>query len=168
MKPRHTTRLSFPLAAALAALLAAPSAHAASPYTWTQNSAATQTWTTTGNWNSSNADLGPGTTTRTVMERLGLPKTLLGVDAVLDGALAGADAAPPANASAAGPEALVVAAVAFDLGSLPSDGAPSACRATLLVDEVAGILNFDSFLPALWRAGYPPGDASVVPAATST
>ena len=63
MKPRHTTRLSFPLAAALAALLAAPSAHAASPYTWTQNSAATQTWTTTGNWNSSNADLGPGTTT---------------------------------------------------------------------------------------------------------
>jgi predicted polyphosphate/ATP-dependent NAD kinase len=35
--------------------------------------------------------LGPGTTTRTVMERLGLPKTLLGVDAVRDGALAGAD-----------------------------------------------------------------------------
>jgi predicted polyphosphate/ATP-dependent NAD kinase len=35
--------------------------------------------------------LGPGTTTRTVMERLGLPKTLLGVDAVCDGALAGAD-----------------------------------------------------------------------------
>ena len=37
--------------------------------------------------------LGPGTTTRTVMERLGLPKTLLGVDAVRDGALAGADLA---------------------------------------------------------------------------
>jgi predicted polyphosphate/ATP-dependent NAD kinase len=35
--------------------------------------------------------LGPGTTTRAVMERLGLPKTLLGVDAVRDGALAGAD-----------------------------------------------------------------------------
>jgi predicted polyphosphate/ATP-dependent NAD kinase len=35
--------------------------------------------------------LGPGTTTRTVMERLGLPKTLLGVDAVRGGALAGAD-----------------------------------------------------------------------------
>ena len=35
--------------------------------------------------------LGPGTTTRTVMERLGLPKTLLGVDAVRDGELAGAD-----------------------------------------------------------------------------
>lgn len=35
--------------------------------------------------------LGPGTTTRTVMERLGLPKTLLGVDAVRDGALAGSD-----------------------------------------------------------------------------
>ena len=32
--------------------------------------------------------LGPGTTTRTVMERLGLPKTLLGVDAVRDGELA--------------------------------------------------------------------------------
>jgi predicted polyphosphate/ATP-dependent NAD kinase len=37
--------------------------------------------------------LGPGTTTRTVMERLGLPKTLLGVDAVRDGELAGADLA---------------------------------------------------------------------------
>ncbi len=35
--------------------------------------------------------LGPGTTTRTVMTRLGLPKTLLGVDVVLDGALAGRD-----------------------------------------------------------------------------
>jgi predicted polyphosphate/ATP-dependent NAD kinase len=35
--------------------------------------------------------LGPGTTTRTIMERLGLPKTLLGVDAVRDGSLAGAD-----------------------------------------------------------------------------
>ena len=35
--------------------------------------------------------LGPGTTTRTVMERLDLPKTLLGVDAVRDGELAGAD-----------------------------------------------------------------------------
>jgi predicted polyphosphate/ATP-dependent NAD kinase len=35
--------------------------------------------------------LGPGTTTRTVMERLALPKTLLGVDAVRDGALAGSD-----------------------------------------------------------------------------
>ncbi len=35
--------------------------------------------------------LGPGTTTRTVMQRLGLPKTLLGVDAVRGGELAGAD-----------------------------------------------------------------------------
>lgn len=35
--------------------------------------------------------LGPGTTTRRVMSALGLPKTLLGVDAVLDGALVGAD-----------------------------------------------------------------------------
>ncbi len=35
--------------------------------------------------------LGPGTTTRAVMERLGLAKTLLGVDAVLDRELAGAD-----------------------------------------------------------------------------
>jgi predicted polyphosphate/ATP-dependent NAD kinase len=37
--------------------------------------------------------LGPGTTTRAVMERLGLPKTLLGIDAVRDGALAGSDLA---------------------------------------------------------------------------
>ncbi len=35
--------------------------------------------------------LGPGTTTRRVMSALGLPKTLLGVDAVLDGTLVGAD-----------------------------------------------------------------------------
>jgi predicted polyphosphate/ATP-dependent NAD kinase len=35
--------------------------------------------------------LGPGTTTRTVMTRLGLEKTLLGIDAVRDGALAGRD-----------------------------------------------------------------------------
>jgi predicted polyphosphate/ATP-dependent NAD kinase len=36
--------------------------------------------------------VGPGTTTRTIMERLGLPKTLLGVDLVADGALVAADA----------------------------------------------------------------------------
>jgi len=36
--------------------------------------------------------LGPGTTTRTIMIRLGLEKTLLGVDALLGGALAAADA----------------------------------------------------------------------------
>jgi predicted polyphosphate/ATP-dependent NAD kinase len=36
--------------------------------------------------------VGPGTTTRTIMERLGLPKTLLGVDAVADGRLVVADA----------------------------------------------------------------------------
>jgi predicted polyphosphate/ATP-dependent NAD kinase len=35
--------------------------------------------------------LGPGTTTRTIMERLGLPKTLLGVDTVRRRRLAGAD-----------------------------------------------------------------------------
>lgn len=35
--------------------------------------------------------LGPGTTTRRVLRRLGLPKTLLGVDAVRDGRLVGSD-----------------------------------------------------------------------------
>lgn len=35
--------------------------------------------------------LGPGTTTRRVMTELGLPSTLLGVDAVMDGALVGSD-----------------------------------------------------------------------------
>ena len=35
--------------------------------------------------------LGPGTTTRAIAERLGLPKTLLGVDAVRDGELVAAD-----------------------------------------------------------------------------
>ena len=36
--------------------------------------------------------LGPGTTVRPIAERLGLPKTLLGVDAVLNGELVAADA----------------------------------------------------------------------------
>ena len=36
--------------------------------------------------------LGPGTTTRAIAEALGLPKTLLGVDLVRDGALVAADA----------------------------------------------------------------------------
>ncbi len=35
--------------------------------------------------------VGPGTTTRAIFQRLGLPKTLLGVDAVRDGRLAGRD-----------------------------------------------------------------------------
>ena len=63
MKPRilSTARLSLPLAAALAAL-AAP-VQAASPYTWTKNSAATQTWTTTGNWDANGVDSGPGINT---------------------------------------------------------------------------------------------------------
>ena len=57
--------------------------------------------------------LGPGTTTRTVMERLGLPKTLLGVDAVTDGELAGADLteADLVALAAAAPEARVVVTV---------------------------------------------------------
>jgi predicted polyphosphate/ATP-dependent NAD kinase len=37
--------------------------------------------------------LGPGTTVRAVAERLGVPKTLVGVDAVRDGGLVAADAA---------------------------------------------------------------------------
>jgi predicted polyphosphate/ATP-dependent NAD kinase len=36
--------------------------------------------------------LGPGTTTRTILDRLGLASTLLGVDAVVDGRLVAADA----------------------------------------------------------------------------
>ena len=42
--------------------------------------------------------LGPGTTTRRVLRHLGLDGTLLGVDAVLDGKLAGRDLAGPALA----------------------------------------------------------------------
>ena len=57
--------------------------------------------------------LGPGTTTRTVMERLGLPKTLLGVDAVRDGALAGADLTEGEllELAAAAPRAYIVVTV---------------------------------------------------------
>jgi predicted polyphosphate/ATP-dependent NAD kinase len=57
--------------------------------------------------------LGPGTTTRTVMERLGLPKTLLGVDAVRDGRLAGADLSEGELLALAGaaPEAYIVVTV---------------------------------------------------------
>ncbi|HQG54223.1 MAG TPA: ATP-NAD kinase family protein [Thermoleophilia bacterium] len=36
--------------------------------------------------------IGPGTTTRTILDRLGLPATLLGVDAVIDGELVAGDA----------------------------------------------------------------------------
>ena len=55
MKRKSNLRffIAFPLASAIAALLAmSPRLHAA-PYTWTQNTAAPQTWTTPGNWASS-------------------------------------------------------------------------------------------------------------------
>ena len=54
--------------------------------------------------------MGPGTTIRAVMEALGLPKTLLGVDLVRDGALLAADAdeAGILRALAGGPGAVVV------------------------------------------------------------
>ena len=57
--------------------------------------------------------LGPGTTTRTVMERLGLPKTLLGVDAVRGGELAGADLTESGllELAAAAPAAYIVVTV---------------------------------------------------------
>ena len=57
--------------------------------------------------------LGPGTTTRTVMERLGLTKTLLGVDAVRGGALAGADLTEGQllELAAAAPRAYIVVTV---------------------------------------------------------
>ncbi len=57
--------------------------------------------------------LGPGTTTRTVMVRLGLPKTLLGVDAVRDGELVGADLTEGEilALAAAAPEAHIVVTV---------------------------------------------------------
>jgi predicted polyphosphate/ATP-dependent NAD kinase len=57
--------------------------------------------------------LGPGTTTRTVMQRLGLPKTLLGVDAVRAGELAGADLteAELLELAAEAPESFIVVTV---------------------------------------------------------
>ncbi len=57
--------------------------------------------------------LGPGTTTRAVMERLDLPKTLLGVDAVRGGALAGADLTEGGllELAAAAPETFIVVTV---------------------------------------------------------
>ena len=55
--------------------------------------------------------LGPGTTTRAIAERLGLPKTLVGVDVVRDGALLVADAneAQLLALAQAGPLTIVVA-----------------------------------------------------------
>ena len=54
--------------------------------------------------------LGPGTTTRAVAQALGLPKTLLGVDLVRDGALLAADASEGdiLRALAAGPAGAIV------------------------------------------------------------
>lgn len=63
--------------------------------------------------------LGPGTTTRRVMSALGLPSTLLGVDAVLDGALVGADLNEQALLRLmAGRDACIVVGVLGGHGSL--------------------------------------------------
>ena len=68
--------------------------------------------------------LGPGTTTRTVMERLALPKTLLGVDAVRDGALAGSDLTEGDLLALAGaaPEAFIVVTVIGGQGHILGRG----------------------------------------------
>ncbi len=68
--------------------------------------------------------LGPGTTTRTVMERLGLPKTLLGVDAVRDGELAGSDLTESdlLGLAADAPETIVVVTVIGGQGHILGRG----------------------------------------------
>ena len=54
------------LALSALALIGAPAVSQAADYTWIQNSAATQDWTTTGNWLSGSAFTGPGTNTDTL------------------------------------------------------------------------------------------------------
>ena len=77
--------------------------------------------------------LGPGTTTRTVMERLGLPKTLLGVDAVRDGALAGSDLTEGAllELIEAAPEAWIVVTVIGGQGHVFGGATSSSALAVL-------------------------------------
>jgi len=62
---RNASLAARSFAGALAALLAAHAAQAAD-FTWTQNTAATQTWTTAANWSGSAVDTAPGTTTDTL------------------------------------------------------------------------------------------------------
>jgi autotransporter-associated beta strand protein len=54
------------LALSVLTLIGAPAVSQAADYTWIQNSAATQDWTTTGNWLSGSAFTGPGTNTDTL------------------------------------------------------------------------------------------------------
>jgi len=54
------------LALSALALIGAPAVSQAADYTWIQTSAATQDWTTTGNWLSGSAFTGPGTNTDTL------------------------------------------------------------------------------------------------------
>jgi predicted polyphosphate/ATP-dependent NAD kinase len=86
--------------------------------------------------------LGPGTTTRTVMERLGLPKTLLGVDAVRDGALAGADLTESRllELVAAAPRAYVVVTVIGGQGHVFGRGNQQISPAVILAVGPANVI----------------------------
>jgi predicted polyphosphate/ATP-dependent NAD kinase len=85
--------------------------------------------------------LGPGTTTRAVAQALGVDKTLLGVDAVRDGCLVGADLSerqilelirPETAAGAAGGASAGAAGVA------PSSAAPPVADARIVVTVIGG------------------------------
>jgi predicted polyphosphate/ATP-dependent NAD kinase len=115
--------------------------------------------------------LGPGTTTRAVAQALGVDKTLLGVDAVRDGRLVGADLSerqilelirPETAAGAAG------AAAAGAAGVAPSSAAPPVADARIVVTVIGGQGHIfgrgsQQFSPAVIRAV---GLANVIVVAT--
>ena len=112
--------------------------------------------------------LGPGTTTRTVMERLGLPKTLLGVDAVRDGELAGADLteAELLALAAEAPESYIVVTVIGGQGHIFGRGnqqiSPAVIRASgpgnvIVIATQTKLLSLEG-RPLLVDTGDPPLD----------
>jgi hypothetical protein len=82
------------------------------------------------------------------------------------GALPGpsGDAAPPAPAPSPAGSSPLVAALAFDLGTVASS-APATARAVFAVDEVVSVLVHGRQLAPYWRRAYGLGDGAVVPSA---
>jgi predicted polyphosphate/ATP-dependent NAD kinase len=100
--------------------------------------------------------LGPGTTTRRVMRRLGLPKTLLGVDAVRAGRLLGADLGEQGLLDLIGDEpATVVVGIVGGQGALLGRGnqqiSPAVVRRVGVdnIDVIAGLRKLLELQPAV-------------------
>lgn len=74
------------------------------------------------------------------------------------------DSTPPLAVPSSGATP-VVAALAWDLGTIPATGPAATATAMLVVDEVLSILVHGRPLAPYWRRDYPVGSGGVVPAA---